>query len=98
MFFVSLHSSGGVAVRETPVAYGPRHCAQKRSCGVDWAASGATMAHPSEARPTTRRQRVSVTASVYYASRVDSLSGSFDFQLRTRVIFGAGAIERLGEL
>src|ERR1700750_2420861 len=28
MFFVSLHSSGGSAVRETPVAYGPRHCGQ----------------------------------------------------------------------
>jgi hypothetical protein len=28
MFFVSLHWSGGVAVFETPVAYGPRHCGQ----------------------------------------------------------------------
>jgi hypothetical protein len=31
MFLVSLHSVGGVAVFETPVAYGPRHCGQKRS-------------------------------------------------------------------
>ena len=31
MFFVSLHSVGGLANFETPVAYGPRHCGQKRS-------------------------------------------------------------------
>src|SRR5580765_5649823 len=31
MFFVSLHSVGGLACFETPVAYGPRHCGQKRS-------------------------------------------------------------------
>ena len=31
MFFVSLHSSGGVAVVDTPVACGPRHCGQNRS-------------------------------------------------------------------
>src|SRR5713226_8588717 len=30
-FFVSLHSVGGFADRETPVAYGPRHCGQNRS-------------------------------------------------------------------
>jgi hypothetical protein len=30
MFFVSLHSVGGVADLETPVAKGPRHCGQKR--------------------------------------------------------------------
>src|SRR5262245_60291855 len=29
-FFVSLHSSGGFAVDETPVAWGPRHWAQNR--------------------------------------------------------------------
>jgi hypothetical protein len=28
MFFVSLHSMGGVAVRDTPVPCGPRHCGQ----------------------------------------------------------------------
>ena len=28
MFFVSLHSIGGFAVRDTPVMSGPRHCAQ----------------------------------------------------------------------
>src|SRR5687768_7850333 len=28
MFLVSLHSRGGVACRDTPVAYGPRHCGQ----------------------------------------------------------------------
>ena len=28
MFFVSLHSRGGLAVGDTPVANGPRHCAQ----------------------------------------------------------------------
>ena len=27
-FFVSLHSIGGLAVRDTPVMSGPRHCAQ----------------------------------------------------------------------
>jgi hypothetical protein len=43
MFFVSFHSSGGLAVRETPVAYGPRHCAQKRSCGLDCAEGSATV-------------------------------------------------------
>src|SRR6185436_1499006 len=31
MFFVSLHSVGGLACFETPVACGPRHCGQKRS-------------------------------------------------------------------
>src|SRR5215510_4699798 len=35
MFFVSLHSTGGVAVLDTPLAYGPRHCGQKRSVGED---------------------------------------------------------------
>src|SRR5437868_5867881 len=30
-FFVSLHSIGGCAVFETPVANGPRHCPQNRS-------------------------------------------------------------------
>src|SRR5262245_34797296 len=30
-FFVSLHSTGGSAVFETPVAYGPRHCGQNLS-------------------------------------------------------------------
>src|SRR5688572_22493942 len=30
-FFVSLHSTGGVAVRETPVANGPRHWGQNLS-------------------------------------------------------------------
>src|SRR5262249_25808138 len=29
-FFVSLQWSGGLAVDETPVAWGPRHCAQNR--------------------------------------------------------------------
>jgi hypothetical protein len=33
-FFASLHSSGGFAYFETPVAYGPRHCGQKRSAAV----------------------------------------------------------------
>ena len=28
MFRVSLHSIGGLAVREVPLAKGPRHCAQ----------------------------------------------------------------------
>jgi hypothetical protein len=28
MFFVSLHSIGGFAVRDTPVMSGPRHCPQ----------------------------------------------------------------------
>ena len=31
MFFVSLHSTGGSAVLETPFAYGPRHWGQNRS-------------------------------------------------------------------
>ena len=34
MFFVSLHSVGGSACRETPVAYGPRHCGQNFSASV----------------------------------------------------------------
>src|SRR3954468_8163437 len=34
MFFVSSHCSGGVAVFETPVAYGPRHCGQNFSASV----------------------------------------------------------------
>ena len=33
-FFVSLHSVGGLADLETPLAYGPRHCGQKRSAAV----------------------------------------------------------------
>ena len=31
MFFVSLHSMGGLACFDTPVAYGPRHCGQNVS-------------------------------------------------------------------
>ena len=38
-FFVSLHSVGGVADCETPLAYGPRHCGQKRSLAAIWSAS-----------------------------------------------------------
>src|SRR5882672_3588830 len=34
MFFVSLHSRGGSAYFETPFAYGPRHCGQKRSAAA----------------------------------------------------------------
>jgi hypothetical protein len=51
MFFVSFHSSGGLAVRDTPVAYGPRHCGQKRSALLAERVSGcaattdATSAH-----------------------------------------------------
>ena len=30
-FFVSLHSAGGSARLDTPVAYGPRHCGQYAS-------------------------------------------------------------------
>src|SRR6185436_19108367 len=37
MFLVSLHSVGGLAAFETPVAKGPRHCGQNRSA----AGSGA---------------------------------------------------------
>src|SRR4030095_14915258 len=37
-FFVSLHSRGGSAVLETPVAYGPRHCGQNFSAVVSGAA------------------------------------------------------------
>jgi hypothetical protein len=33
-FFVSLHSVGGVAVRDTPVMCGPRHWAQYLSAGA----------------------------------------------------------------
>ena len=40
-FFVSLHSSGGSAVFDTPVAYGPRHCGQNFS-GVLCASAGTT--------------------------------------------------------
>jgi alcohol dehydrogenase class IV len=35
---------------------------------------------------------------VYYAVAVETLFGAFDSQLRTRVVFGDGAITRLGEL
>src|SRR6188474_348945 len=34
MFLVSLHSTGGSAVFDTPVAYGPRHWAQYFSASV----------------------------------------------------------------
>src|SRR5712691_506552 len=33
-FFVSLQSDGGLADWETPLAYDPRHCGQKRSPAV----------------------------------------------------------------
>ena len=33
MFLVSLHAAGGLAVDDTPVACGPRHCGQNRSAG-----------------------------------------------------------------
>src|SRR6185295_16694925 len=49
MFFVSLHSDGGVADRETPVANGPRHCGQKRSAAVSGAACTVTMTAASAA-------------------------------------------------
>src|SRR5262245_16909855 len=42
MFFDSLHSSGGVAAFERPLAYGPRHCGQKRSNVVDDAGAWAS--------------------------------------------------------
>ena len=37
IFFVSDHSTGGFAVFETPVANGPRHCAQNRALSADCA-------------------------------------------------------------
>src|SRR6185295_9158751 len=49
MFFVSLHSAGGVADRETPVANGPRHCGQKRSAAGSGAAWIVTMTAASAA-------------------------------------------------
>ena len=35
---------------------------------------------------------------MYYASVVDELNRAFDFQLRTRMVFGDGALDRLGDL
>src|SRR5829696_6087235 len=43
-FFVSLHSVGGLAVADTPVAAGPRHCGQKRSAGLCATAGPHTVA------------------------------------------------------
>src|SRR5882672_2735530 len=54
MFFVSLHSTGGVAVFETPVAYGPRHCGQNRSAG-DRELSDCGIAAPSASAHRARR-------------------------------------------
>ena len=42
MFFVSLHSTGGVAVVDTPVARGPRHCPQNRSAPACSACNAGT--------------------------------------------------------
>jgi alcohol dehydrogenase len=35
---------------------------------------------------------------VYYANCLDTLSRGFDFQLRTRLVFGAGTLGRLGDI
>src|SRR5207245_3568544 len=50
MFFVSLHSVGGFANRETPLAYGPRHCGQNRSAAA--APPALWRAWPAVARST----------------------------------------------
>src|SRR5215212_11477558 len=49
MFFVSLHSTGGSARLETPLAYGPRHWGQNRSA----TGSAAGNAEDSCAAPIT---------------------------------------------
>jgi hypothetical protein len=49
MFFVSLHSSGGLALLETPLAYGPRHWGQNRSA----TGSAASNTEDSSAAPMT---------------------------------------------
>src|ERR1700682_5076258 len=48
MCFVSLHSTGGSALLETPLAYGPRHWGQNRSA----TGSAASNAEDSVAAPT----------------------------------------------
>src|SRR5439155_23323699 len=74
-FFVSLHSSGGLALRDTPLAYGPRHCAQFFSwdgCAVNTAADRISKA-PSRGARTV----IASSLRVYY----DGPMASFDFQL-----------------
>src|SRR5438093_8846721 len=44
MCFVSLHSTGGSALLETPLAYGPRHWGQNRS------ATGSAASHAEDRR------------------------------------------------
>jgi len=54
MFFVSLHSTGGVAVFETPVAYGPRHWGQNRSAGEEEALDWGMVAPSATAQSASR--------------------------------------------
>jgi hypothetical protein len=63
MFFVSLHSSGGVALREMPLATGPRHIGQKLSADGAWARTATTAA---EATTIARRKRVDIPVNTVY--------------------------------
>ena len=58
MFFPSAHSRGGVAVLDTPVACGPRHCGQKRS------AAAGRPGRRASARPKTNRQQTEASRSL----------------------------------
>jgi hypothetical protein len=67
-FFVSLHSVGGSPYFETPVAYGPRHCGQKRSAAGSAASietrrpTPTAAVHPANVMPraVTRTPRASL--------------------------------------
>src|SRR5262245_52858623 len=101
-FFVSLHSSGGLAVDETPVACGPRHCAQKRMASGCCCAAGIDE-NTTMTMKTGRHNRLryegnisaSVTASIVSTRRTMQ---PFDFHPRTRVVFREGGLALVGEL
>ena len=57
MFLVSLHSTGGSALLETPLAYGPRHWGQNRS------ATGSAASNTEDSRAAPMRA-VSPTAQI----------------------------------
>src|SRR5213593_4362174 len=86
MFFVSLHSVGGLASFDTPVAYGPRHCGQKRSASARaalWrpAAAGSTDSSDASASAMTRmRTRPLMTLSVISFAAFQIVR-PFDFSL-----------------
>src|SRR5262245_18800901 len=63
-FFVSLHSTGGSARSEAPVAKGPRHCGQNACPGASEACVGATTARHDESASTLAWRMVNCIASL----------------------------------